>query len=1618
MKHLKHILRLFPVLVMAFMIICVVPSYANTYLENTDDLTVTENSSYTIISGVTEGDLTLTKRSGEAVKAHVILVKPNAKAKFKAITPGYYTSGSTKASRAAAAENWSDSSWSTKSLTKMAAEYESASDTASGSVIAGINGDFGISTDNGVVPRGSFILEGNKEMAHSSAASDEFFFGYRTDGSLNIVQRTTSQKDSFTEVLCGSAFILRNGKPFGVDNETEARQRTGVAIKPNGDTLLITVESGITVKQLAELMQSSGCINGINMDGGGSTTMITKRSGETKTTRRTPEIADSYSDKDPETGERKVSSALLLVADNNAVANTAWADSTTTITTSQTEYEMGKPLVYTARSSAIRPWVGLYKVTDTPGVDSAIIWSYINGVNDGGTYCWNNGAANDLFTEGYDGGRGDFEAGEYKLIAFAGSDYDHPLAESGVITITTPEVDPDAPYSLQMDKEVYDVGEDIRFKATAPVAQTWVGIFLESDTIPGDISFYHYKLNVFDQGAWKGLNTSSMYVTPQERNTPTGMHYLGDTLRAGEYKVILFQEWSGDNVYTFKDTKHIRIIDPSAEYTVTYMDGTKPISGITPGTYMYTDVKDGDLPVTGTPTKAGHVFKGWYDNENCTGTPVTGIPKGSMGNKTYYAKFEPIVYTVSFDTDGGTEIASQQITYGENATEPDEPEKEELVFLGWTTTKGGSEAFDFSQPITGDTTVYASWGEKGYIITFDTQGGSPVNKQTVKSGGKAIQPSNPKRDGYTFRGWYTTAEGTERFNFSGTVITADTTIYALWRAVNYSITYDLNGGTAGESADNPTSYNAETPTFTLKAPEKDGHVFTGWMDEEGNIVEEILQGSFGDIVLTAQWKKESSLTTDKEEYVDGQAVRITAYCENPGSWIGLYKDGDVPGTSDLAYYWSWVTDSEGNPVISGEQINLLDPYYKHEDNSKPLAYGTYHVILFGDSGYNELLRKTITIKENTENPLKGSIEIAGYSRDDKKYNGEASSEKNRTLFEYFYGDDISVKAEVSGLGAEDAWVGVIADQSDMTTAGRTVADHWYWAADYSGQTVSLNYMINSEINEENSLLPFGLNYWLVLVSGSGKILDAEPFNFRTYNMDWNNVEWGDSAKQNIKIEPEWTSRLANGENQKPSLKITRINGLFGYTKDSSGKLTAITEEVLQQGRDYTVSYPSESKAPGSYTIKVTFPSAQPTGDDGQPSNNYYKYLSTTPENYGLQNGVKYFLTDKAGQHVITYELNGGVNNAGNPELYTKGEAIELLPPSKTGCIFEGWYTTSDFRDGTLIEKIPADLDEDITVYARWADEHTAAYKITYVLNGGTNDSKNPDGYTGNTDLVLRPAKKPNSTFDGWFFDAAFTKPADVIPKGMTGDLTVYAKFTKIDSSENDSTVYAITTSVTGGSISDNVRVKKGSSHTVTYEPSEGYVLKTITVDGKAVDIKAYPTSYTFENVTADHTINVVFSKPSGTVPAKAVKGKTYTVSGKKYKVTKVATKKTAGTVTFTKAKNVKSVLVPATVKIKGGTYKVTRVGPKAFTAKKIRYVTIGKNVRKIDKYAFKSSKATTVTLKTRVLAKSRVKGSLKSSKIKTVKVKVSTGKKTNKSYLKKYKKYFTKTNAGRKVTIK
>ena len=297
------------------------------------------------------------------------------------------------------------------------------------------------------------------------------------------------------------------------------------------------------------------------------------------------------------------------------------------------------------------------------------------------------------------------------------------------------------------------------------------------------------------------------------------------------------------------------------------------------------------LPAADDMTYTGHTFKGWYDNENLTGSPVTAIGGAETGNKEYWAKWEinqytvtvkpengkadiiitqdygtPITaptltrkgytfkgwdkeipetmpaenitvkaqweinqYTIAFDTNGGSEIAPITQDYGTEITAPDNPTRKGYTFKGW------DKEIPRTMPVE-NITVKAQWEINQYTITFDTNGGSEIAPITQDYGTEITAPDNPTRKGYTFKGWDK--------EIPETMPAENMTVKAQWKINQYKITFDTNGGS--EIA--PITQDYGTEITAPDNPTRKGYTFKGW-DKE---IPKAMPAE--NITITARWK--------------------------------------------------------------------------------------------------------------------------------------------------------------------------------------------------------------------------------------------------------------------------------------------------------------------------------------------------------------------------------------------------------------------------------------------------------------------------------------------------------------------------------------------------------------------------------------------------------------------------------------------------------------------------------------------------------------------------------------------------------------------------------------------
>ena len=218
------------------------------------------------------------------------------------------------------------------------------------------------------------------------------------------------------------------------------------------------------------------------------------------------------------------------------------------------------------------------------------------------------------------------------------------------------------------------------------------------------------------------------------------------------------------------------------------------------------------LPAADDMTYTGHTFKGWYDNENLTGSPVTAIGGAETGNKEYWAKWEINQYTITFDTNGGSEIAPITQDYGTKITAPDNPTRKGYTFKGW------DKEIPETMPA-GNITVKAQWEINQYTITFDTNGGSEIAPITQDYGTEITAPDNPTRKGYTFKGWDK--------EIPKTMPAENITVKAQWEINQHTIAFDTNGGS--EIA--PITQDYGTEITAPDNPTRKGYTFKGWDKE-------------------------------------------------------------------------------------------------------------------------------------------------------------------------------------------------------------------------------------------------------------------------------------------------------------------------------------------------------------------------------------------------------------------------------------------------------------------------------------------------------------------------------------------------------------------------------------------------------------------------------------------------------------------------------------------------------------------------------------------------------------------------------------------------------------------
>ena len=228
-------------------------------------------------------------------------------------------------------------------------------------------------------------------------------------------------------------------------------------------------------------------------------------------------------------------------------------------------------------------------------------------------------------------------------------------------------------------------------------------------------------------------------------------------------------------------------------------------------------------------TISGGTFNWKVTNKNDISDPPEETPAKISGG-TFNGEVIG-AYTVTFQSEGGSEVASQ-IRANTPAARPADPTKEGYTFIGWY---NGESEWDFETPVTAVLTLTAKWQINRYTITFDTAGGSEVPSITQDYGTAITPPAAPTRTGYTFAGWDKT--------IPTTMPAGDMAITAQWQLNQYTITFDTAGGSEVPSI----TQDYGTAITPPAAPTRTGYTFAGWDKTIPTTM------PAGDMAITARW---------------------------------------------------------------------------------------------------------------------------------------------------------------------------------------------------------------------------------------------------------------------------------------------------------------------------------------------------------------------------------------------------------------------------------------------------------------------------------------------------------------------------------------------------------------------------------------------------------------------------------------------------------------------------------------------------------------------------------------------------------------------------------------------
>ena len=848
-------------------------------------------------------------------------------------------------------------------------------------------------------------------------------------------------------------------------------------------------------------------------------------------------------------------------------------------------------------------------------------------------------------------------------------------------------------------------------------------------------------------------------------------------------------------------------------------DDTDTVDG-TPADWTLEWTGTGTSPLTEDPDAGWHDAQGGKTDATSPDAveyrmTVTGPVSGITATLRLHTslKNQPVYRNVGFDMKGGRPILrTVRVIDGKPVTKPGDPVRDGYRFAGWLLD---GRPYDFSQPVTRNITLTASWTSIGsHAIVFDSAGGTFIPAQTIPDGQTGAEPDAPARTGYTFDGWLLDGRPYDW----DTPVTSDITLTASWTANMMSVTFDP--GDDGTVSAVSVAYG--NPVDRPADPVRDGYRFDGWLldgepyDFTAPVTRDLtLDASWTRLTHTVAFDTAGGTPIGPIAVDDGKPVLEPADPTRDGyefsGWLldGRPYDFDTPVTRDITLTALW----DETPAVT-------------------------HLVTFDTAGGGRVDPQAVTDGQTAtkpRDPTRAGYEFKGWLLDGKPYDFTSPVTGDITLTAVWTPIPVTHAVTFDRADGTDPTVITVEDGNPAVRPEDPVRDGYVflgWTLD--GRAYDFSAPVTGDLTltaewEKTKPATHVVRFDTAggtavpaqtVTDGSKAIKPADPtrkgYKFAGWTFDGQPYDFTTPVTADLTITAEWvplpverTVLFDTGDGSKPTSTTVKDGTTVDRPKDPIRKGWTFDGWLLDgKAYDFTQPVTGDITLTGSWT-RIT--------------------------------------------HAIRFDTAGGTPVAG--QSVADGEpAVRPADPTREGYAFKDWLLDGKPYDFTL------QVTRDLTLTAEWEKTKPAIHTIRFDhADGAVDTAAVEDGKP-----VAKPADpiRKGWTFKGWLLDGQpydFALPA-------TRDLTLTASWTRI--------THTVRFDTAGGTTIPRLIVPDGDAiGRVTDPVREGCRFAGWTLDGKPYD-PATPVTRDLTLVagwerTKPATHTVAFDTADGRTPATA-----------------------------------------------------------------------------------------------------------------------------------------------------